>query len=92
MTQNPEQCAAAAGGALSTQARKRGKGSGSGLLIAAVGLAVLGLLALGAVLLLAVLGAEAWPGFVLGAYIFLPLGFLLMIISVLLSIRNRGRA
>ncbi|WP_323960303.1 hypothetical protein GC088_02330 [Arthrobacter sp. JZ12] len=61
------------------------------LLIAAVVLAVVGLLSLLAVLVSAWMGAEPWPGFVTAAYFFLPLGFLLMLLNVVLSVILRGR-
>lgn len=59
--------------------------------IAAVILAVVGLLSLAVVLLSALAGAEAWPGFMTAAYFCLPLGFLLMILSVIVSVVSRGR-
>lgn len=62
------------------------------LLIAAVTLAGVGLLSLVAVLLAAWIGTEPWPGFVTAAYFFLPLGFLLMIVSVTVSVVSRGRS
>ena len=61
------------------------------LLVAAVALAVIGLLSLMAVLLSAWIGTEPWPGFMAAAYFFLPLGFLLMIVSVVASVISRGR-
>lgn len=61
------------------------------LLIAAVTLAGVGLLSLGAVLLSALIGAEPWPAFVAAAYFFLPLGFLLMLVSVIVSVIARRR-
>jgi TRAP-type C4-dicarboxylate transport system permease small subunit len=59
--------------------------------IAAVILAVVGLLSLAVVLLSAWAGAEAWPGFMTAAYFCLPLGFLLMILSVVVGVVSRGR-
>ena len=59
--------------------------------IAAIILAVVGLLSLAVVLLSAWAGAEAWPGFMTAAYFCLPLGFLLMILSVVVSVVSRGR-
>ncbi|MHA7247268.1 hypothetical protein [Arthrobacter tecti] len=73
-------------------AGERGSGARLVLLIAAVGFSVLGLLALLAVLLTALLGAEVWPGFVVTAYVCLPLGFVLMVVNVLLGLRLRGRS
>lgn len=61
------------------------------LLIAAVALAITGLLSLGAVLVSAWIGTEPWPGFVTAAYFCLPLGFLLMLATVVVSIVSRGR-
>ncbi|WP_299168371.1 hypothetical protein [uncultured Arthrobacter sp.] len=61
------------------------------LLIAAVALAGFGLLSLVAVLLSAWAGADPWPGFMTAAYFFLPLGFLLMIVSLIVSVISRGR-
>ncbi len=61
------------------------------LVVAAVVLAVLGLGSLAAVLLTELLQGDPWPGFVLLAYACLPLGFLLMIVTVILSIRRRRR-
>lgn len=61
------------------------------LLIAAVVLAAVGLLALGAVLVSAWQGIDPWPGFVTAAYFFLPLGFFFMILNVVVSILLRGR-
>ncbi|GAA2177578.1 hypothetical protein GCM10009784_28810 [Arthrobacter parietis] len=87
MSQNPSSVPAANddGGRNTRRARLA-------LLIAAVGFAVLGLLSLVAVLFSAWAGAEAWPGFVTAAYFFLPLGFLLMAASVVVSVLRRGRS
>lgn len=92
MSQNHEQPAPADDGAPGHPVPQRGRGGRLILLIAAVGLAALGLLALVAVLVSSSFGAEAWPGFVLAAYVCLPLGFLLMAVNVIISIRLRGRA
>lgn len=61
------------------------------LLVAAVALAMIGLLSLGAVLVSAWVGADPWPGFVTAAYFCLPLGFLLMLVTVVVNIVSRGR-
>ncbi|SDI05873.1 hypothetical protein SAMN04488693_105200 [Arthrobacter subterraneus] len=61
------------------------------LLVAAVALAIIGLLSLGAVLVSAWAGADPWPGFVTAAYFCLPLGFLLMLVTVVVNIVSRGR-
>lgn len=62
------------------------------LLIAAVVLAVIGLLSLVVVLVSAWVGADPWPGFMTAAYFCLPLGFLLMILNVVVSVISRGRS
>lgn len=62
------------------------------LLVSAVVLAAAGLAALLAVLVSAWLGAEVWPGFVTAAYFLLPLGFLLMIVNVVVSVVLRSRS
>jgi hypothetical protein len=66
--------------------------NGRVLLIAAVTLAVAGLLSLAAVLASAWLGVQPWPGFMAAAYLCLPLAFLLMIASVVIGIVSRGRS
>ena len=62
------------------------------LLIAAVALAAAGLLSLAAVLVSAWLGVQPWQGFMAAAYLCLPLGFLLMIASVVIGVISRGRS
>jgi hypothetical protein len=66
--------------------------NGRVLLIAAVALAAAGLLSLAAVLVSAWLGVQPWQGFMAAAYLCLPLGFLLMIASVVIGVISRGRS
>lgn len=92
MSENPPTHPAANDDAAPVRGRGQAHRARLALLIAAVALAVLGLLSLVAVLLSAWIGAEPWPGFVTAAYFFLPLGFLLMIISVVVNVVSRGRS
>jgi hypothetical protein len=62
------------------------------LTIAAVACAALGLVSLLAVLGTAWLQGTVWPGFVAGAMVFLPLGFLLMCALVLAAVFTRSRS
>ncbi|WP_026551698.1 hypothetical protein [Arthrobacter sp. H20] len=62
------------------------------LMIAAVVLAAIGLLSLAAVLVTAFLQGTVWPGFVAGAYVCLPVAFVLMMLMVISGIRARKRA
>lgn len=87
MSQNPSPVP----GANDDARRSRTRHARLALLIAAVGFAVIGLLSLVVVLVSALAGAEAWPGFVTAAYFFLPLGFLLMAAGVVVSVLRRGR-
>lgn len=61
------------------------------LTVLAVSVALIGLLSLAAVLVTAFLQGEVWPGFVAGAYVCLPVAFLLMTALVLAGVRSRGR-
>jgi len=61
-------------------------------MIAAVVLAAIGLLSLAAVLVTAFLQGTVWPGFVAGAYVCLPVAFVLMMLMVISGIRARKRA
>lgn len=91
MSQNPSPVPAANDDGAPVRGRDQAHRARLVLLVAAVALAVLGLLSLVAVLLSAWIGAEPWPGFVTAAYFFLPLGFLLMIVSVVVNVISRGR-
>lgn len=62
------------------------------LMVTAVTLAIIGLLSLAAVLITAFLQGTVWPGFVAGAYVCLPVAFVLMILMVISGIRARRRA
>ncbi|GAA1133990.1 hypothetical protein GCM10009582_34520 [Arthrobacter flavus] len=62
------------------------------LMVTAVALAIIGLLSLTAVLITAFLQGTVWPGFVAGAYVCLPVAFVLMILMVISGIRARRRA
>ena len=62
------------------------------LSVAAVACAVIGLIALAAILLTAFLGGTVWPGFVLASYFCLPIAFLLMATLVVLSALARRRS
>ncbi len=61
------------------------------LMVAAVLLAAVGLLCLTAVLVTAFLQGEVWPGFMAGAYFFLPIAFVLMMGLVISGVRARRR-
>lgn len=91
MAQNPSPPPSANDDGSPLSARDRKRDARLILLIAAVVLAGVGLLSLVAVLLSAWAGAEPWPGFMTAAYFFLPLGFLLMIVSLVASVIFRGR-
>jgi TRAP-type C4-dicarboxylate transport system permease small subunit len=94
MSQNPSSHPAAhddAGSGSDPAQARRARRARLVLPIAAVILAVIGLLSLAVVLLSAWAGAEAWPGFMTAAYFCLPLGFLLMTLSVVVSVVSRGR-
>lgn len=92
MSQNPPSVPAANGDAASVRDRAQAQRARLVLLVAAVALAVTGLLALLAVLVSAWVGAEPWPGFVALAYFCLPLGFLLMIVTVVVNLASRRRS
>ncbi|MHA7264273.1 hypothetical protein ACX80W_13835 [Arthrobacter sp. TMN-37] len=70
-------------------ARQRGR---TALTLAAVLCAALGLASLTAVLVGAWLGEPVWRGFVAGAFILLPLGFILMVALVLGAVVLRRRS
>lgn len=92
MSHHPSSGPAASDGADPVRDRGQAQRARLVLLIAAVALAVTGLLSLLAVLLSAWVGTEAWPGFMAAAYFCLPLGFLLMIVSVVVSLVSRRRS
>lgn len=62
------------------------------LMILAVSLAVIGLVALAAILVSALLGWTVWPGFVLASYFCLPVAFLLMAALVVRAALRRRRS
>ncbi|MHA7275403.1 hypothetical protein [Arthrobacter sp. HLT1-21] len=62
------------------------------LMVTAVVLAAVGLLCLAAVLVTAFLEGTVWPGFVAGAYVCLPVAFILMMLLVISGIWARKRA
>lgn len=91
MSDNPSPVPAGNDDAGTTRARGRAQRARLVLLVAAVVFALVGLLSLAAVLLSAWVGAEPWPGFVSAAYFCLPFGFLLMILTLVLSLFSRVR-
>lgn len=92
MTQKPSSVPAANDGAAPVNEAQGTRRSGRVLLIAAVTLAAVGLVSLVAVLVSAWLGSQPWPGFMAAAYFCLPLGFLLMLASVVGGVISRGRS
>lgn len=91
MTQKQSSVPAANDGAGPVNEAQRTQRSGRVLLVAAVTLAAIGLVSLVAVLVSAWLGNDPWPGFMAAAYFCLPLGFLLMLVSVVAGVISRGR-
>ncbi len=71
--------------------RSTGWGRG-GVAVLAFVVASLGLICLMAVLITAFLGGEVWRGFIAGAYIFLPAGFLLMTALLIANVNKRRRS